>query len=123
MKISSLKLLNFINYEKLELKFQDNINIIFGNNGSGKTNLVEAIYALSLTKSFRNSNDKNLIKKGELSTNIEGVVINNTENLYQVIINKEGKKVKITKNSFEKMLLKSFKINNVLFWRKNAKFL
>lgn len=32
-------------------------------------------------------------------------------------------KVKITKNSFEKMLLKSFKINNVLFWRKNAKFL
>lgn len=103
MKISSLKLVNFRNYEKVELKFQDNLNIIFGNNGSGKTNLVEAIYALSLTKSFRNSNDKNLIKKGELSTNIEGVVINNTENLYQVIINKEGKKVKIDKTIISKI--------------------
>ena len=98
MKISSLKLLNFRNYERAELNFQDNLNIIYGNNGSGKTNLVEAIYALSITKSFRNNNDKNLIKKGELSTNIEGVVINNTENVYQVIINKEGKKVKIDKN-------------------------
>lgn len=97
MKISSLKLLNFRNYERVELNFQDNLNIIYGNNGSGKTNLVEAIYALSITKSFRNSNDKNLIKKGELSANIEGVVINNTENIYQVIINKEGKKVKIDK--------------------------
>jgi len=103
MKISSLKLVNFRNYERVELKFQDNLNIIYGNNGSGKTNLVEAIYALSITKSFRNSNDKNLIRKGELSTNIEGVVINNTENIYQVIINKEGKKVKIDKNIISKI--------------------
>ena len=103
MKISSLKLVNFRNYERVELTFQDNLNIIYGNNGSGKTNLVEAIYALSITKSFRNSNDKNLIKKGELSTNIEGVVINNTENLYQVIINKEGKKVKIDKSIISKI--------------------
>jgi len=103
MKISSLKLVNFRNYDRVELKFKDNLNIIYGNNGSGKTNLVEAIYALSITKSFRNNNDKNLIKKGELSTNIEGVVINNTENLYQVIINKEGKKVKIDKSIISKI--------------------
>lgn len=103
MKIKSLKLVNFRNYERIELKFQDNLNVIFGNNGSGKTNLVEAIYALSITKSFRNSNDKNLIKKGELSTSIEGVVINNTENSYQVILNKEGKKVKIDKTIISKI--------------------
>ena len=53
MKLNSLKLHNFRNYEKLELKFNDNLNIIYGNNGGGKTNLVEAIYILSLTKSFR----------------------------------------------------------------------
>ena len=102
MKIKSLKLVNFRNYGRVELNFQDNLNIIYGNNGSGKTNLVEAIYVLSITKSFRNNNDKNLIKKGELSTNIEGVVINNTENIYQVILNKEGKKVKIDKNIISK---------------------
>ena len=58
MKINTLKLVNFRNYEKVELDFIDNLNIIYGNNGAGKTNLVEAIYALSLTKSFRTNNDK-----------------------------------------------------------------
>ena len=96
MKLSSIKLVNFRNYEKENIEFNNNLNIIYGNNGQGKTNLVEAIYVLSLTKSFRTNNDKNLIKNGEVSTKIEGVVVNNnTENTYQVIINKEGKKVKI----------------------------
>ena len=95
MKINTLKLVNFRNYEKINLEFDNFLNIIYGNNGVGKTNLVEAIYALSLTKSFRTNNDKNLIKNGELSTKIEGVVETNTTNNYQVVINKEGKKVKI----------------------------
>lgn len=103
MKISSLKLVNFRNYERINLDFQDNLNIIYGNNGAGKTNLVEAIYALSITKSFRTNDDKKMIKKGELSTNIEGVVISNTENNYQVILNKEGKKVKIDNNIISKI--------------------
>ena len=103
MKINTLKLVNFRNYEKVELDFIDNLNIIYGNNGAGKTNLVEAIYALSLTKSFRTNNDKNLIKSGELSTKIEGVVEKDTINNYQVIINKEGKKVKIDNNIISKI--------------------
>ncbi len=103
MKIKSLKINNFRNYSKCELSFNDKLNIICGNNGVGKTNLVEAIYALSITKSFRTNNDRNLIKNGELSTKIEGVVENNTENDYQVIINKEGKKVKINNNIISKI--------------------
>lgn len=99
MKLSSIKIVNFRNYEHENIEFSDSLNIIYGNNGEGKTNLVEAIYALSLTKSFRTTNDKNLIKNGELSAKIEGVVAkNNTENTYQVLINKEGKKVKIDNN-------------------------
>ena len=99
MKLSSIKIVNFRNYEHEKIKFSDSLNIIYGNNGEGKTNLVEAIYVLSLTKSFRTNNDKNLIKNGEVSTKIEGVVTkNNTENIYQVLINKEGKKVKIDNN-------------------------
>jgi len=103
MKINSLKITNFRNYDKLNLNFSDNLNIIYGNNGVGKTNLVESIYALSLTKSFRTNNDKNLIKKDELSTKIEGEVKTNTLNNYQVIINKEGKKVKIDNNIISKI--------------------
>ena len=43
MKILNLKLLNFRNYEKLELSFNPSKNIIIGQNGMGKTNIVEAI--------------------------------------------------------------------------------
>lgn len=99
MKLNSIKIVNFRNYEDIKYEFDDYINIIYGKNGVGKTNLVEAIYVLALTKSFRTNNDKNLIKKGEISTKIEGVVKKeNTKNNYQVIINKEGKKVKIDNN-------------------------
>lgn len=98
MKLNTLKLHNFRNYENLKLYFSDTLNIIYGNNGVGKTNLVEAIYVLSLTKSFRTNNDKYLIKNSELSTKIEGEVETDTINNYQVVLNKEGKKVKIDNN-------------------------
>ena len=57
MKISNLKLKNFRSYDELNLKFSDYKNIIIGDNGVGKTNIVEAIYYLALTKSFRCNDD------------------------------------------------------------------
>ncbi len=98
MKIKSLNITNFRNYEKIKVSFNDSLNIIYGLNGVGKTNLVEAIYVLALTKSFRTNVDKNLIKNGELSLKIEGEVEKSSLDSYQVIINKEGKKVKINNN-------------------------
>ena len=103
MKLNTIKLTNFRNYEHLELKFNNHLNIIYGNNGEGKTNLVEAIYVLSITKSFRTNDDKMLIKSGEVSTKIEGEVEDNSKNIYQVILNKEGKKVKINNNIISKV--------------------
>ena len=80
MKFDSLKVTNFRNYDKVSLKFSPYINIIYGKNGSGKTNIVEALYVLALTRSFRTKDDINLIKKDELSTKIEGKVkINNIQ--------------------------------------------
>ena len=114
MKINYLQLHNFRNYENLKLNFGDNLNIIYGNNGVGKTNLVEAIYALSITKSFRTNNDKFLIKNGQLSTKIEGEVETNTINNYEVIISKEGKKVKIDGNIISKISDYISNINIVL---------
>ena len=114
MKINVLKIHNFRNYEKATLNFNEHLNIIYGKNGVGKTNLVEAIYALAITKSFRTNNDKNLIKIGEVSTKIEGVVEKNTESNYQVIINEEGKKVKIDNNIISKISDYIANINVVL---------
>ena len=107
MKFDSLKVTNFRNYDKVSLKFSPYINIIYGKNGSGKTNIVEALYVLALTRSFRTKDDINLIKKDELSTKIEGKVKINKSDNYQVIINKEGKKVKINN-------IQEYKISNYI---------
>lgn len=63
MKISSIEIENFRNIEKLSLEF-DNVNIIYGENAQGKTNLIEAIYLFTGAKSFRGVRDKELIKFG-----------------------------------------------------------
>lgn len=115
MKFDTLKLYNFRNYDSLSLNFAPKLNIIYGKNGSGKTNIVEALYVLALTKSFRTKDDLNLIKKGEISTRLEGKVKTNYFNDYQIIINEQGKKAKINNNSEQKLSNYISNINIVLF--------
>lgn len=96
MKIDSLKLLNFRSYSSLFLKFDSNLNIIYGMNGAGKTNIVESLYALSLTKSFRTNNDNLMIMKNKNVTKVEAdFIINNEKSNYQLILQNHEKKVKI----------------------------
>lgn len=123
MQITTLKLLNFRNYDQLEIKFSKSCNIIFGKNGMGKTNLIEAIYILSLTKSFREGNDKVLIKDDKTLAKISGNVINDIENNYQVIINDLGKRVKINNNLCHKISDYISKINVVLFNPDDLRFI
>jgi len=115
MEIGYLKLLNFRSYSNLEINFSSTINIFYGNNGVGKTNLVEGIYVLALTKSFRTIHDKYLIMKGKNVSKIEGVIKTNTKTNYKVILNEEGKKVKINNNKVDKISDYISKINIVLF--------
>ena len=103
MKIDDLKLLNFRSYSSLYLKFNDKLNIIYGMNGVGKTNIVEAIYALSLTKSFRTNNDSLMIMKDKNVTKIEANISNNKTNNYQLILQNHDKKVKINDIKIEKI--------------------
>ena len=84
MTIDSIKLKNFRNYESVSLKFSPNINIIYGKNGSGKTNIVESIYVLSLSKSFRCKEDISVIMKGKDYTVVEGSVLSKYKNNYQI---------------------------------------
>ncbi len=63
MKIKSIHLENFRNFENIDVSFDD-INIIWGENAQGKTNLIEAIYLFTGAKSFRGAKDKELIRFG-----------------------------------------------------------
>lgn len=103
MIIDDLKLLNFRSYSTLNLKFNSKLNIIYGMNGAGKTNIVEAIYALSLTKSFRTNQDNLMIMKGKSVSKIEANIINNERKNYQLILQNHEKKVKINNNKIEKL--------------------
>ena len=115
MKIDSLSLMNFRNYETLNISF-GNLNIIYGLNGSGKTNIIEAIYTLALTKSFRINNDKVMIKKGKIKAKIKGNVLKNgDENTFGVEISNDGKVVTINGEKQDKVSDYVSRINVILF--------
>jgi DNA replication and repair protein RecF len=74
MYIKEIKLHNFRNYETLSLNFSKGINIIYGKNAQGKTNLLESIYVLGITKSHRSVIDNFLIKEGSNYLSIKGII-------------------------------------------------
>lgn len=123
MWIEYLKLLNFRNYELETFQFHPFCNIIYGNNGEGKTNLVEAIYVLGLTRSFRLVTDRTLIHKNFSQAKIEGIVHNRFETNYKIILNKDGKKVKINNNNVLKLSDYVSKINIILFHPNDLKII
>jgi len=123
MKIQHLKLLNFRNYEKIEINFSPFVNIIYGNNGVGKTNLVESIYVLALTKSFRTTVDKVLIMNNKDVCRIEGIIVDGYEKKYRLILKSDGKKVKIDDTKIDKLSDYISNISVVLFSPDDLKFI
>lgn len=104
MNLKRLKLLNFRNYKELDLEFSSRINIFIGENGAGKTNILEAIYVLSLTKSNRYGVATDLIKTDTEETSIVGEVeYDNYLKQYQIVINKFTKKVFINKQEIKRI--------------------
>jgi DNA replication and repair protein RecF len=72
MYLSKVSLLNFKNHGSLSLGFSKKINCFIGKNGVGKTNIVDAIYYLCLTKSYFNSVDQQNILFGQDFFRLEG---------------------------------------------------
>ena len=79
MYLRNLLLTNFKNYEQAELEFSPKINCFTGNNGVGKTNILDAIHYLSLTKSFFNNIEILSIRHGEEYFMIQGSFENRGE--------------------------------------------
>ena len=72
--IKTLQLKDFRNYEQLSLEFSDGINILYGDNAQGKTNILEAIYLMATTKSHRGAIDKEVLRFGTNEAHIKGEV-------------------------------------------------
>lgn len=77
MKIKSLKLKSFRNYDFLKLEFDDATNIFYGDNAQGKTNILESVYLSGTTKSHRGTKDRDLVQFGKEESHIETVVEKN----------------------------------------------
>ena len=71
MWINKIKVNNFRNYDNEEIELNKNINIFYGENAQGKTNIIEAIFLSSMGKSFRAKKDKEMIKLSENRAMIE----------------------------------------------------
>jgi len=75
--LRKIKLVNFRNYKTFNINFQKNMNIIVGDNAQGKTNILESIYTLALTKSYRTTNDSNLIRLNQEKFIVTGEIKDN----------------------------------------------
>lgn len=70
MYVESLALRNFRNYEALDIIFSDKINILYGDNAQGKTNILESIYLSATTRSHKRAKEKDIIRFGEEESHI-----------------------------------------------------
>lgn len=71
MKLETLRLRQFRNIEELELTADEGVNVLYGQNAQGKTNLLEAIWLMSTARSFRTSRDADLIRAGEQEARVD----------------------------------------------------
>lgn len=104
MHVVKLSLINFKNYKEITLDFSDQFNCIVGLNGAGKTNLLDAIHYLSLTKGAFNSVDSQNIRFGEDYFMIKGSL--DRDGLKEVLCSfQRGKKkvIKVDKSEHEKL--------------------
>lgn len=117
MILKELELINFRNYDNLHLSFSNNVNIFYGNNAEGKTNVLESIYFLAITKSHRTSMDKSLLKNDKQFSKIKGIVESkNNINKFEILLNYKGKNVKINNQTIKKISNYISKLNVIIFY-------
>jgi len=105
MFLKKLSLVNFKNYEETEMEFSPKINSLVGNNGVGKTNILDAIHYLSLTKSFFNNIDSVNIRHGEDYFIINGTFMRNDEEdqIYCAFQKQKQKVLKKNSKEYQKL--------------------
>ena len=105
MIIEHISILNFKNIEEADLLFSPKMNYFFGNNGMGKTNLLDALFYLSFTKNHTNLLDHQLIRHNEEFCILQGYYLDNDtkEEVYCGIKQKQRKVFKRNKKEYERL--------------------
>ena len=121
MIIKRIGLKNFRNHQYLSFDFADHLNVLTGCNAVGKTNIVEAIYYLSLGRSFRTSEDVDLIKKNQDRAEIDATILEGElTRKIKIIITKTGRVVMINGKNISKLSELSKCVNVILFQPKDV---
>ncbi|KAF0386190.1 DNA replication/repair protein RecF [Pediococcus acidilactici] len=116
MYLKTLELHNFRNYADLSVEFGSGINVLLGENAQGKTNLLESIYFLALTRSHRTSNDRGLIGWKAKEARVLGTIQKeHTQTPVEIDISPKGKNAKV--NHIEQGRLSQYvgQLNVILF--------
>ena len=121
MILKNIKMQNFRNYESLDVDFFSGVNIIYGKNAQGKTNLLESIYVLGNTKSHRSFIDNNLIMKDRIQARITGTIEkDNIDTNYDIVLTENNKnlakKLFIDKQEIKKVSNYISNINIIIFY-------
>lgn len=121
MYISRLILRNYRSYSHLDISFDKGLNIIVGDNGAGKTNIVEAIHFLSLARSFRTNETSDLIAKTCQFATIEAKVVKSTTSKQiTAILTPSSKKIVCNEKTVKKISELSSLVNVLVFEPKDA---
>lgn len=116
MKINRLELKDFRNYHDCTIEFDPYINILIGKNAQGKTNLLEAIYVLSMSKSFKTNIYSELISFGKDFSKLYGDIVSHNNDLkLEIILSQLGKKAIINHKEIKKTSDYVGYLNVVLF--------
>jgi len=105
MYLKSLQLINFKNYEEAEIEFSPGINCFSGQNGSGKTNILDALHYLSMCKSYLNAIDRQNIRFDQQFFVVQGNWVKNDQeiNIHCAVKNGSKKVFKRNKNEYDKL--------------------
>ena len=116
MKIDKISLINFRNYINTTVKLNEKMNVFVGDNAQGKTNILESIVILALTKSHRVVNSPNIITFGKNKSKIEGVVKKDKLiSKLQVELTEDDKKLYINKKNIRKVADYISNLNVIVF--------
>ena len=116
MKISKITLTNFRNYLSTSVKFHENMNVFVGDNAQGKTNILESIIILALTKSHRVQNNPNIITFGKSKCKIEGIIKKDKIiSKLMVELSNDEKKLSINKTNIRKVADYISHLNVIIF--------
>ncbi len=100
MRLTGVEIRAFRNIRHAELRLQEGVNAVFGENGQGKTNLLESIFLLTGARSFRRSRDRDLILRGEPGASVEAEFLSRgREQRLRLTVEEKGRQISLNRAS------------------------